>query len=235
MRVAWFDVDQPAVLALKQQLLEQAGAQQAPQQEQQSAGDGGTAGSSHALRVASWRPVAADLAATSLAASLAGAGFVAGRPTVWLAEALLYYIPLPGVRVVEPRAAAHGAERSMHARCCCCRRRCSLRTAATRLQALQLLSDMRALGDARSSVLVATCIDAELLAAHNRLHDSHYFASMWYFDMDELQARIAQTGWRLAAPPATSAALAAQRYGAATYVADYGGAECVFVAAAEGG
>jgi O-methyltransferase involved in polyketide biosynthesis len=41
-----------------------------------------------------YSPLAADLAEVPLASCLQAAGFQQQRPTVWVAEALLYYLPL---------------------------------------------------------------------------------------------------------------------------------------------
>jgi O-methyltransferase involved in polyketide biosynthesis len=49
------------------------------------------------LLVDVWRPVPADLSQVSLTASLEAAGFDCKTPTVWLCEALLYYLPLDQV------------------------------------------------------------------------------------------------------------------------------------------
>lgn len=88
--VHWFDIDQPAVLQLKQQLLQQADAALShPPQPQEPA-----AQHRHPLLVNRWHPVLADLSETSLADALIAAGFQPGVCTIWLAEALLYYLPL---------------------------------------------------------------------------------------------------------------------------------------------
>lgn len=147
--VHWFDVDQPQVVTLKQQLLSAAEAQLtadntnsiAPasasnsnssasvdmaststsskdpsagtsssgtaavtQDQQQSTHVSHAAASSghppqfkFPLTAASWRAVGADLSCISLEDALTSAGFVKGQTTVWIAEALLYYLPLPKV------------------------------------------------------------------------------------------------------------------------------------------
>lgn len=99
-------------------------------------------------------------------------------------------------------------------------------------QAFQLLADMRALS-VPGSKLIATCIDKELhVADHERIDEGHYFHAMWHFSIDELlqegQQRLQQAGWKVEMEPRTTAELAQERYGRATYVAVYGGAECVF-------
>lgn len=98
LHLRWFDVDQPGVIQLKQQLLQEAGAATTPQQQHQNTAGHGSNDSSSSVRfplqVASWAPVAADLAVTSLADALGGAGFDASCTTVWIAEALIYYLPL---------------------------------------------------------------------------------------------------------------------------------------------
>lgn len=115
--VTWWDVDQPGVMHLKQQLLAAAGAasvQQGHQSsahpqtaastdgtppDQQSAGEAGPAAAAvqFPLLVDCWRPVAADLSQTRLRSCLQSSGFDPYVPTVWLAEALLYYLPLDQV------------------------------------------------------------------------------------------------------------------------------------------
>lgn len=119
--VACFDLDQPGVMQLKQQLLAQAGAQlshplpqpptsqlrpnptqqHAPQAvgqpQQQAAATQGAV--SHPLTCSSYAAVSADLSQKELGQVLAAAGFQQQVPTVWVAEALLYYLPLPKVRM----------------------------------------------------------------------------------------------------------------------------------------
>jgi hypothetical protein len=129
--VHWFDIDQPAVMQLKQQLLQRAGAAVAPQDCSNAAILSQTAGSIAAaqdtmadedatsfigsasattsrqqqkqqerdvnqfpLLPQQYSPLAADLAVVPLASCLEAAGFQHQRPTVWVAEALLYYLPL---------------------------------------------------------------------------------------------------------------------------------------------
>lgn len=229
LHVHWFEIDQPAVMQLKQQLLQQAGAATATAPEPGGADLGSTtAGSSTAslaqtaaasdgrscvapaaadheqqqhqqgvrfpLLPQRYSAVPADLAMVPLAACLQAAGFQQQRPTVWVAEALLYYLPLD--------------------------------------VACELLRSMRALSGA-GSCLAATCIDAELQQAHLRLPSQHYFSTSkvaWHFSMDELAAAIGAAGWRMQGQPQTAAQLARERYGRETYVALYGGAECCFTA-----
>ncbi len=93
--VKWFDVDQPAVLTLKERLLRSAGAALSSAVEaQQTPGEDDVA---FPLLPASWVAVSADLATRRLAEVLKEAGHNPAVPTVWLAEALLYYLPLPQV------------------------------------------------------------------------------------------------------------------------------------------
>jgi hypothetical protein len=125
--VTWLDVDQPAVMQLKQQLLSAAGAastaspqpaQHASRTHPQDAAGAGS-DSTHSgmqdkaqeqaaaavqfpLLVDRWRPVAADLSDTSLSSCLTCSGFDKNAPTVWLAEALLYYLPLEQVSSLRP-------------------------------------------------------------------------------------------------------------------------------------
>jgi hypothetical protein len=122
--VTWFDIDQPAVITLKQQLLQEAGAavaaaaaaaaaepapsnsiQQQPGIHPSPAAPGaqgsqeppGSAPVQFPLLVDAWRPVPTDLSKVSLTASLEAAGFDRSTPTVWICEALLYYLPLDQV------------------------------------------------------------------------------------------------------------------------------------------
>jgi O-methyltransferase involved in polyketide biosynthesis len=134
--VHWFDIDQPAVMQLKQQLLQQASAQVTPpscsttaasirdtpasQHTPTAAADKSDHICAHAaatvnqasqqqqqqqqqaevqfpLLLQQWRPLPVDLSEVPLAACLQAAGFQQQRPTVWLAEALLYYLPLDTV------------------------------------------------------------------------------------------------------------------------------------------
>lgn len=100
--LSWYDVDQPAVMQHKQQLLQQAGAALGPPTAtpatQQPAANTAVSQAQFPLLVDRWQPVAADLSQTSLASCLEAHGFDRQRPTVWLAEALLYYLPLDKVR-----------------------------------------------------------------------------------------------------------------------------------------
>jgi len=102
LEICWFDVDQPGVLQQKQQLLRQAGAATClHQQQQQLADSSNSTGSADShifpLLVSSYTPVPADLSETTLAEVLPAAGFDCHCSTVWIAEALIYYIPLPQV------------------------------------------------------------------------------------------------------------------------------------------
>lgn len=147
LHVHWFEIDQPAVMQLKQQLLQQAGAATATAPEPGGADLGSTtAGSSTAslaqtaaasdgrscvapaaadheqqqhqqgvrfpLLPQRYSAVPADLAMVPLAACLQAAGFQQQRPTVWVAEALLYYLPLDVVSTA-------GSKRSTSAWACC--------------------------------------------------------------------------------------------------------------------
>jgi hypothetical protein len=54
------------------------------------------------LLVDCWRPVAADLSETPLSSCVTSSGFDMNVPTVWLAEALLYYLQLEQVSSLRP-------------------------------------------------------------------------------------------------------------------------------------
>lgn len=119
LNVTWFDVDQPGVIQTKQQLLQEAGAASTVAQQQAhhtSTGQQSSSSSSGAppdpsssaatsveqaqfpLLVDSWQAVPADLSQTSLASCFKTKGFDSSIPTVWVAEALLYYLTLDQVR-----------------------------------------------------------------------------------------------------------------------------------------
>lgn len=115
VKVTYFDIDQPAVMHFKQQLLSEArAATTTSKSSSQAPGDAGASSSvtgcgsqpaaQFPLLVDSWQPVAADLSQTSLASCLQSSGFDATVPCVWLAEALLYYLPLSQVTCVKPEA-----------------------------------------------------------------------------------------------------------------------------------
>jgi hypothetical protein len=115
--VTYFDLDQPGVMQLKQQLLAQAGAQlphplspgptpqpsstsplsNAPCSMDQHQAPGADGAVSHRLTCSSYAAVSADLSQQELGQVLAAAGFQPQVATVWVAEALLYYLPLPKV------------------------------------------------------------------------------------------------------------------------------------------
>jgi hypothetical protein len=67
------------------------------QPQQQAAATQGAV--SHPLTCSSYAAVSADLSQKELGQVLAAAGFQQQVPTVWVAEALLYYLPLPKVRM----------------------------------------------------------------------------------------------------------------------------------------
>jgi O-methyltransferase involved in polyketide biosynthesis len=115
--ITWFDVDQPGVTQTKLQLLADAGAATASTSQPSHSADSLPAAPSTAtsdsadaaqldssteqgtaarfpLLVDSWRAVAADLSKVSLSSCLGASGFNPSIPTVWLAEALLYYLTL---------------------------------------------------------------------------------------------------------------------------------------------
>ncbi|KAJ9511685.1 hypothetical protein QJQ45_017988 [Haematococcus lacustris] len=207
-----FDVDMPEIAELKQATLMAAGAQTA-------ASDNPGCTPAFPLLCGSYCMSGADLSCTSLAAVLSVAGFDPRTPTIWLLEALIYYMPLDA--------------------------------ADTLLAAMATLSPP-------SSRLLLTCIDQELLEASQtqlpqssrgealsgsngsseegttpvgpRMEPSHIFADLWFFHMDELLASLGYKSWATLQGPASSKHLAASRLHADTYVALYGGAECIVVA-----
>ena len=97
---------------------------------------------------------------------------------------------------------------------------------------LQTIAGLSPARSTSSTTLIATCIDAELLAASQRMEaGSHIFAKLWYFNVNELLSHPAyMQSWATELQPQTTKMLALQRYSADTYVALYGGAECVFTA-----
>ncbi|MEW5300068.1 MAG: hypothetical protein WDW36_003026 [Sanguina aurantia] len=147
--------------------------------------------SSFPLLTASWTAVPHDLADGSLAAALEVAGFNSHLPTIWLAEAVLYYMPV---------AQAAGV--------------------------LQMAASLSHPG----SALLATCVDAELLQASRDLQAGHVFANLFQFEIDELLRDGLGQHWTVQRPPETTKVLAARLLGADCYVAEYGGAECMFTA-----
>ncbi|NEY35860.1 SAM-dependent methyltransferase [Streptomyces sp. PRKS01-65] len=82
-RVTWFEVDRPAVLAYKEERLKHLGEP----------------------RVAH-RRVAVDLTAPDWESDLRAAGYDPGRPSTWLLEGLLYYIPEADAHRILERVAA---------------------------------------------------------------------------------------------------------------------------------
>lgn len=55
--------------------------------------------------------------------------------------------------------------------------------------------------------------------------------ALWHFCIDDVDAQLlGECGWEQARTPCTTAELAHDQYGADTYVALYGGAECFFTA-----
>jgi hypothetical protein len=120
--ITWFDVDQPGVINTKSQLLTDAAAATASTPQPAYSADSPSAAHSTAdsdspytaqldssteqgmavrfpLLVDSWRAVAADLSKVSLSSCLEASGFDPSIPTVWLAEALLYYLTLDQVTI----------------------------------------------------------------------------------------------------------------------------------------
>ncbi|KAL6751803.1 hypothetical protein V8C86DRAFT_2769202 [Haematococcus lacustris] len=202
----------PEIAELKQAALLAAGAQTA-------ASDNPGCAPAFPLLCGSYCMSGADLSCTSLAAVLSAAGFDPRTPTIWLLEALIYYMPLDA--------------------------------ADSLLAAMATLSPP-------SSRLLLTCIDQELLEASQtqlpqssrgealsgsngsseegttpvgpRMEPTHIFADLWYFHMDELLASPGYKSWATLQGPASSKHLAASRLHADTYVALYGGAECIVVA-----
>ncbi len=85
---------------------------------------------------------------------------------------------------------------------------------------------------APGSRAVLTCVDADLLeASRSRMHATHIFANLWHFDVDEMCAcRAYRRHWETRVAPRSTKDLALELLGADTYVALYGGAECLLVA-----
>jgi hypothetical protein len=85
------------------------------------------------------------------------------------------------------------------------------------------------------SKLVMTCIDTELLEA-SRGNDpvmgaSHVFANLWHFDVGNMMACQGYAShWITELAPVSTRQLALEWLDADTYVALYGGAECVLTA-----
>lgn len=89
--LAWFEIDDDALLRAKAATLDAAGAR---------------------CGARSWHLVAADLTG-SWADALDGAGFVAGRRTVWVAEGVLFYLPVTRVLALLRAAARLSGPRSL--------------------------------------------------------------------------------------------------------------------------
>lgn len=80
------------------------------------------------------------------------------------------------------------------------------------------------------SMLLATCVDTELLQASRNLQAGHVFANLFLFDIEDLLKNGLGENWVVEQTPETTKALAARILGADCYVAEYGGAECLFTA-----
>lgn len=185
LSVHWFDVDQEEVIGLKQSLLAESNAQtrQTP-----------TSGVAFPLHAVSYSSLSVDLQTKAVSKALAEDGLDPTIPTIWVTEAVLYYLPLD--------------------------------------MALIVLRDMHSVS-APGSHLLCTCIDTELFEAF-RKPDSHYFSNLWHFCLDELlqTSAITAAGWTVVEEAQSTKSLALSRYQMETYVPDYGGAECFFVAKA---
>lgn len=181
------------------------------------------------LKAATWQGLGIDLssisnsesaeqAAAVLREMLAPTGFVETMPTVWVLEAVLYYMPLARAGRIDTPNVILRARFSQ--------RDCVLHLAEVLLGGLAALSRKAGLG-----TLIATCVDTELLEASQNLEASHIFSQLWYFDVDELQRSLGYANnWRTTREPETTKALAQKLYGADTFVALYGGSECAFTA-----
>ena len=191
------------VMTAKISLLQDAGASCTPRGGLAAMPDVQRPGSTWPLMAASWSGLGLDLskisdsesvteAAAILEAALAPAGFQRGMRTVWVIEAVLYYMPLDRAEV--------------------------------------LLGALAALSPASQGTMMATCVDTELLEASRNLESGHIFAQLWHFDCDELLASKGyKEHWTTVREPKTTRDIARDVYGADTYVALYGGAECAFI------
>eukprot|EP00195_Chlamydomonas_chlamydogama_P002951 CAMPEP_0202919996 /NCGR_PEP_ID=MMETSP1392-20130828/76624_1 /ASSEMBLY_ACC=CAM_ASM_000868 /TAXON_ID=225041 /ORGANISM="Chlamydomonas chlamydogama, Strain SAG 11-48b" /LENGTH=291 /DNA_ID=CAMNT_0049613471 /DNA_START=158 /DNA_END=1033 /DNA_ORIENTATION=+ len=197
--VRWICVDFPNVMTAKHQLLAAAGAETGSRKQESANGERSHSmpegsGCKWPLHCSSWHGLGLDLSddnnVQELGARLEACGFRADIPTVWVIEAVLYYMPLEKAEQL--------------------------------LQTIAMLST--------DAILVATCVDNELLEASRNMED-HIFAKLWYFDCDELHASGAyKQNWSTVHQPQTTKQLAKDMYKADTYVALYGGAECAFTA-----
>jgi O-methyltransferase involved in polyketide biosynthesis len=126
-------VDQPDIMRLKKKLLAAAGAQLGAAaaggsdaavtctgggDDGGSDGGGGSGGYRFPLTAATWSGVGVDLSVVPLAEALAAGGFLAGATTVWVAEALIYYLHLPqALRLLGAMAELSGPHSRLLATC----------------------------------------------------------------------------------------------------------------------
>lgn len=102
--VHWICMDLPEVITMKQTLLGQAGAQTVPRARAPVGSRTAPSTATWPLKCTSWQGVGQDLSALNsssgvdatavLTAALEKTGFDPGMPTVWILEAVLYYMPL---------------------------------------------------------------------------------------------------------------------------------------------
>lgn len=85
--VSWFDVDQPTTVSLKQKLLADA--------KVATTSAANSENPAFPLLYSSWTPIPLDLSKTNMTDALLTAGFDSSCLTVWVAEALLYYLHIP--------------------------------------------------------------------------------------------------------------------------------------------
>ncbi|KAG2441726.1 hypothetical protein HXX76_003341 [Chlamydomonas incerta] len=242
-RVSLLELDLPHMAALKRQLLAEAGAATASAAASSGGASGGQDQAAFPLLAARYACIGADLSAVgadessspsdaaaatdavaaALAAALKPHGFDPALPTVWVAEALLYYMPLPAAARLLAAAAALSAPGS--------------RLVATVVDR-ELLEASRSRVDEGHVFKDLWFFDQEELlygaaaAAFQSAWAVDWAASSTPAPAPGAGAEAAAGGSETAArplPPSTRQ-LAAARLGADTYVALYGGAELLFVA-----
>lgn len=202
MAVHWICLDLPEVMAMKQALLKEAGAETRPRPGAKTQDGASGSGLHFPLQCSSWHGLAHDLSTLDTGSTsgpsaflntLSEAAYNPQQPTVWIIEAVLYYMPL--------------------------------RSAEALLSCLAKLSPAH-------STLIATCVDAELLEASRRLDRGHIFSGLWHFDVEELLNGEAYSHhWHTTQEPRTTKAIGNEDYKADTYVALYGTSQVPRIAA----
>lgn len=96
--VSWVDIDQPCIAQLKQKLLSQAHAQTANSETTQHSitkqADGDGYSHNFPLHVLSYNIQGVDLSTSSLTETLLHSKWNPRSPTIWLLEAVIYYLPI---------------------------------------------------------------------------------------------------------------------------------------------